>query len=278
MELFIESVLMDNKKFTYVTLLSSDNFAMGVIMLSWSLSHVSAQYPLLVLCSNMLSQKSIQMLEKSHINYRVLTKHISVDTSKVNTDLGYDHWNYTFDKLFVWTLTDYEKVVFLDSDMQVIRNIDYLFNCPHMSAVRADQWNEPGIDKLNSGLMVIRPSMDEFEGLQRLWKSGAIKSKNVGDQDIIRAYYANWGKNTDLTLPPGLNVLYSEITHGIIRAENVRPVFVIHYIGPRKPWMVSPRAILRRTKQNFLGKYLLQYAMVMYFQKLRIFLDTILVK
>ena len=155
-------------------------------------------------------------------------------------------------------------MVYLDSDMQVVRNIDFLFDCPHMSAVRADVFNEPGLDKLNSGLMVIVPSEKEFVGLKELWESGDIPLKRVGDQDVIRAYYSDWGTKPKLTLSPGLNVFYSEVTSGVIHRQDVEPVSVIHYIGHNKPWMISPRAILRRSKKNFLGKHLLRYALALY--------------
>lgn len=254
---------MKNKK-TYVTLLSSNDFVIGVVMLNRSLQKVKASYPLLVLCANDLSTSTIQVLEKFHIQYKVLSERINVDTSKVNASKEFQHWNKTFDKLLIWSLIEFDKVVCLDSDMQVIRNIDFLFEAPHMSAVIADQWNEPGLDKLNSGLMVIEPNLKEFEGLKNLWESGTISLKNIGDQDIIRAYYTDWGKNNDLVLHPGLNVLYSEVSAGIIKKENVEPVSVIHYIGGRKPWMVSAPALIKRLKHNFLWKHLLYYALKMY--------------
>lgn len=251
-------------KYTYITLLSSDDFVIGVVMLNWSLQKVKVAYPLLVLCTEGLSNKTLSILKKHKISYRFLTEHIVVDTLKVNTTEGYNHWNRTFDKLIIWSLEEFEKVVCLDCDMQIIRNIDYLFEAPHMSAVIADQWNEPGLDKLNSGLIVIKPNIKEFEGLKELWNSGQIKLKNVGDQDIIRAYYKDWGEHKELILHPGLNVLYSEVSAGIIREENVKPISVIHYIGSRKPWMVSPFALLRRLKNNFLWKYLVNYALNIY--------------
>lgn len=254
---------MNNKR-VYVTLLSSDDFVVGVVMLNWSLQRVRASYPLLVLCAEGLSNETLSILKKHKISYRFLTEHIVVDTSKVNTTKGYDHWNRTFDKLMIWSLEEFNKVVCLDSDMQIIRNIDYLFEKPHMSAVIADQWNEPGLDKLNSGLIVIKPNLKEFEGLKDVWESGQIKLNNVGDQDVIRAYYKDWGEHKELILHPGLNVLYSEVSAGIIKKQNVHPVSVIHYIGSRKPWMVSIFALFKRLKHNFLWKYFFQYAMNMY--------------
>ncbi len=254
---------METKR-TYVTLLSSDDFIKGVIMLHLSLKAVNAQYPLFVLCSDSISKSSVNLLKKHHLSYKKLSEHISVDTTKVNVASGYDHWNRTFDKLYVWTLTEYDKVVYLDSDMQVVRNIDFLFDKPHMSAVIADQWNEPGLKKLNSGLIVIEPNVEEFDGMKKLWESGVINLKNVGDQDIIRDYYSDWETKEELHLLPSLNVFYSEVSAGIIKKKDVQPVSVIHYIGSRKPWMVSILANTKRMRNNFLGKKLLAYIMRLY--------------
>lgn len=251
---------------SYVTILSSDDFVVGVIMLHLSLKSVKSRYQLFVLCSDCISNKSLLLLDKYDILYKQLSEHINIDKKKINIADGYDHWNHTFDKLYIWTLTEFNKVVYLDSDMQVIRNIDYLFDYPHMSAVIADKWNEPGLDKLNSGLMVIVPNVEEFNGMKSLWESGLIKLKNVGDQDIIRQYYNEWSVNFNLRLQPGLNVFYSEISAGIIKKENVSPVRVIHYIGSRKPWMISIFANIRRMKGNFLWRYLLIYLFRLYTQ------------
>lgn len=251
-------------KYSYVTLLSSDSFLYGVLMLDWSLKKVNSKYPLHVLCSDSISEKSYKELIRHNMSCQKLTEHISVN-SEINKEEGFVHWNRTFDKLYVWTLTQFDKVVYLDSDMQVIANIDHLFGCPHMSAVRADAFNEPGLDKLNSGLMVIEPNTEEFFGLCSLLRSNIIRLKRMGDQDVIRAYYHDWGRDEELTLRPGFNVLYSEVSSGVIHESDVSPVSVIHYIGSRKPWMVSPRAILRRSRNNFLGKHLVRYAFALYF-------------
>lgn len=254
---------MKKAKFSYVTLLSSNDFLPGVLMLAWSLKSVGSKYPLYVLCSKFVSEESCLELSRRQIAFQKLEAHLSVQTD-INIEMNYQHWNLTFDKLFVWTLNQFDKVVFLDSDIQVIKNIDYLFDCPHMSAVRADAFNEPGLDKLNSGLMVVVPNKMEFEGLCDLLNSGTLKLKNMGDQDVIRAFYDDWGTKKELTLPPGLNVFYSEVSSGVIHRQDVEPVSAIHYFGHKKPWMVSPKAILRRSRHNFLGRYLLKYALVMY--------------
>lgn len=255
---------MNDKRYTYVTLLSTSSYLQGVIMLNWSLRQVGSKYPLFVLCSDKIDKYCLQQLERDGLNYLICSNHITCDVSKINLDYGYAHWNYTFDKLYIWSLTQFSKVVYLDTDMQVVRNIDFLFDKPHMSAVCADQWNEPGQNKLNSGLIVIEPNIKEMNGMIDLWQSGAINLAHVGDQDIIRAYYNDWNNDDSLSLDFGLNVFYSEVSAGVIREENVSPVSVIHYVGRRKPWEVSPIAIIRRLRHNFLSKYLLRYVLRMY--------------
>lgn len=247
------------ENFSFVTLLSTDNYLFGVLVLDKCLKSVKSRYPLFVLCSDCISEKSTLILKKFDIKYQLLSEHIAYKQGLNQLDEK-SHWNNTFDKLYIWTLTQFEKIVFLDSDMQVVSNIDFLFEKPHMSAVIADKFNFPGLRTLNSGLMVIEPNLQEFEGLQNTWYSGAVQENIVGDQDIIRKYFDHWD-DEKLSLPQGCNVLYSECYDwmNIIREEDVSPVQVVHYIGKKKPWMMSMRAIIRRSRHNFLGKYLRHY-------------------
>lgn len=252
-----------DKKYTYVTSLSSDSYLMGVLLLAKSLREAQAKYPLLVVCSNGVSDKTKRILTRYGLEYVALDEAIMVDTTKYNVAPGYEHWNNTLDKLYVFSLTDYDKVIFLDSDMMVVRNIDHLFDTPHMSAVVADVFNEPGLRQLNSGMIVIEPNKRDFEGLVNLWTSGGIKLPNAGDQDVIRGWFKDWENHPELRLPQGYNVFYSDC-YSLVKPEQVEPVYVIHFIGPRKPWQVSIRAVYRRAQKNFLGTYHRRYARWMY--------------
>ena len=72
-----------------------------------------------------------------------------------------NHWYRAFGKISIFNLETFNKIVYLDSDMQVVQNIDELFDKPHMSAVRAGE----DLDWLNSGIMVIEPNSTEFNKL-----------------------------------------------------------------------------------------------------------------
>lgn len=259
--------MVDKYNYTYVTLLSTDSYLMGVLLLEQMLKKVGSKYPLLVLCAQGVSNMSFNILNTFSIEYLRLVEHISVE-GVTQTDVNQEHWTYTFDKLYIWKLTDYDKIVYIDSDMQIVANIDDLFDYPHMSAVKADVFSNPHAKEFNSGLMVICPNMKEFNGMKDLWLSGKLPKSHVGDQDVINGFYAN-NAGGGRYLPFGYNVLYPDASRGLIKKEDVEPIRVIHYIGKLKPWMVSIRAIYRRSKNNFLGKYLWQYAILIYLTRLK---------
>ena len=75
----------------------------------------------------------------------------------------FSHWTNTFDKLLIFELIQFDKLVYLDSDMYIRKNIDELFERENMSAV-IDRRIGPIISedwiKLTSGLMVIEPKKD----------------------------------------------------------------------------------------------------------------------
>lgn len=201
--------MTERSRFAYVTLLGTDDYIVGSLCLHRSLQKVNAMYPLLVLCSTSISATTLGILRRNNISYKVLSQ--SIITNHLNDGL-YARWRYTFDKLQIFCLHEYEKIVFLDSDMYVVENIDHLFNAPHMSAVVADAYDQPGCNQLNSGLMVIQPSQNEYEGIIQLLENKQIKDLPMcGDQDLIRLYYNNWNANHALRLDNRYNMYFTNV-------------------------------------------------------------------
>lgn len=60
---------------------------------------------------------------------------------------SYNEWNYS--KLRVWQVTDYDKLVFIDADFIITKNVDYLFSYPQLSAAGNSRV------LFNSGVMVM---------------------------------------------------------------------------------------------------------------------------
>lgn len=122
----------------------------------------------------------------------------------------------------------YDKIIFLDSDLLVLKNLDGFFAYPQLSAAPND------FTLFNSGVMVIEPSQCMFEELMR--KSLKVKPYNGGDQGLINEVFTWWHR-----LPTKVNFLKSfqeregnnSYEEGIVPVEEL---YAMHYSG-LKPWM-----------------------------------------
>lgn len=105
--------------YSWVTLLSGDNYINGVLGLNYSLQKVNSKYPLHVILSD-CSKNTLLVLERNNITY---TK-IKTESFK---DLKGTAFTRTLQKLKIFDLKQYEKVIFLDADNIILQNIDYYF-------------------------------------------------------------------------------------------------------------------------------------------------------
>ncbi|KAL1540429.1 UDP-glucuronate:xylan alpha-glucuronosyltransferase 2-like isoform X1 [Salvia divinorum] len=129
------------------------------------------------------------------------------------------------------TLTDYDKVIFIDADIILLRNIDVLFHFPQMSATGNDA------HIFNSGIMVIEPSNCTFRLLMRRRKE--ITSYNGGDQGFLNEVFVWWHR-----LPRRINFLKNFPSNSSVEAAVKNQLFgsdppklySIHYLG-LKPWL-----------------------------------------
>lgn len=239
----------------YVTLLSSIDYLEGVIALNKSLSRVKAKYPLYCVLSKDVDLSIIEILSDKNINYILLDEKVYCGEVSSNTKRetwDFSNWNFTFDKLCIWGLTQFEKIVFLDSDMIVVRNIDHLFDCKSFTASLAGVKypTNHNISILNSGLMVVIPDKCVKKKMLMIADKmiPEMQSKNLplGDQDIINAYFPEWFRHKDLILDDGYN-LYAHYLQYYLRHENYsfkkknkyKPIYVVHFVGKEKPWMIK---------------------------------------
>lgn len=74
-------------------------------------------------------------------------------------------WQEYF-KLSVWTLTQYEKVLFIDNDIQVMKNIDWACKCKEKFLYTSDRFSP-----LNAGIFVTKPSFNKYEKMKHMLKT-----------------------------------------------------------------------------------------------------------
>lgn len=237
---------MDKKAF--ITVLSTEGYIDGVLALDESLKKVNSKYPLCVLLSSTISKETENILKKfSILTIRNNQAQMLVPKEIINKNISTEkeRWNYTFEKLNIFSLTEFEKLVFLDSDIFVTKNIDELFEKPNMSAV-IDKHYGPNITsrwlELTSGVMVIEPNEQQINEFKKIIKTILNKRDSIGDQDILQEAYPEWKNSTQLHLKNKYNIFFPYIEYYVRMQEHKIDDFnVIHFIYPKKPWVFQSK-------------------------------------
>src|SRR5699024_2939173 len=153
------------------------------------------KYPFVVMISENLSETTVELLKQNKVEYFVektnsLFKSDIIERLKASKTQS--HWANTFFKLQVFGLTNYKKIVYIDSDMLVLDNIDELFEHPHLFAVSDDDFvagRDEGILGFNSGTLVIEPKSGLVQELIARIPQVAVIRKQFGDQDVLNLFY-----------------------------------------------------------------------------------------
>ncbi|MFH0804096.1 MAG: glycosyltransferase [Candidatus Zambryskibacteria bacterium] len=246
--------LSSNKKdnHAFVSIITSDDYLPGLLVLHKSLVDTNTLYPFLVLLTEDVSINIVSILDKNHIPYKIIKTKISNPT-----DVDRDHrWFPTYSKLNVFDQTQYDKVVYLDADMLILRNIDELFKYSHMSAVIAGGML-PGKSThrhLNSGMFVLEPSHELFEDMtskigkiEKLESGGSTdKPRHGSDQDFLNAYYPDWPNKKELQLDHKYNIIHYLLdeynkSFGYSIEDGPKPISILHYASYLKPWNISEK-------------------------------------
>ncbi|WCJ43159.1 plant glycogenin-like starch initiation protein 5 [Euphorbia peplus] len=210
------------RRFAYATVLhSSEAYVCGAIALAQSIIQSNSTYDLILLHDSSISPNSLDGLRSAGWK----TKLIQPIRSPFARKDSYNEWNYS--KLRIWQLKEYDKLIFIDSDIVVLKNLDSFFYYPQLSAC--------GNDKMlfNSGIMVIEPSECKFNDIMS--KIPKLKSYNGGDQGFLNEVFTWWHR-----LPSKLNYLKAFISE----SNNIKNrnheisdnIYTIHLLG-LKPWM-----------------------------------------
>lgn len=226
---------------SYVSVLSTESYLIAIKCLYKSLKNTKTEYPFTVIINDNISKETEQ--ELIHIGINVIRKksvNISDKIINNNNNNNAQYWNNTFDKLHIFELTEFSKIVYLDADMYIRKNIDELFDKPNMSAV-IDKRYIPLISKdwikLNSGLMVITPDNRANKEFEKILESISNNPKTCGDQDILQEYAEEWNTDEQLHLDDKYNVFFPFLDY-YTHYTNMKlsDISIIHFVFDEKPW------------------------------------------
>ncbi|MBZ6388452.1 MULTISPECIES: glycosyltransferase family 8 protein [Pantoea] len=247
--------------YAWVTLLTQPDYLVGVKALHRSLKQSNTRWPLVVMATEAIPQADRAALQAEGCVVQ------QVDPIYPNRELEQHYASAQFGevwtKLRAWQLTAYERVVFLDADMLVLRNMDELFTLdfgdnqlaachacrcnPNQIASYPASWqpenchytwqdrNQPApasLDNyLNGGFLVLKPDNAVYEQLaDRIAAIEDLKAYPFSEQDLLNeAFAGRWQP-----LPYIYNALKTlPFQHS--RMWNAREVKNLHYILA-KPW------------------------------------------
>jgi glycogenin glucosyltransferase len=177
-----------SKKEAYVTLLVTDSYAPGALVLAQRLKELGTTRDLAVMVTGQVSatiRKQISLVFDQVIDID------KMDSGQIDelALLGRPELGVTFSKLQLWQL-DYDKVVFLDADVLPMRLVDELFDRPEFSAAPDAGWP----DCFNSGVFVAVPNKDTYTKLCALAASKG--SFDGGDQGLLNSYFDTWSTSS----------------------------------------------------------------------------------
>lgn len=213
------------KNYAYFTLVARDKYVDGAICMYKSLRE-KTKYPLIAMTLE-ISDASRNRLTKLGIQLNEVEKIDSVRAGIGDNKPRLEDFTYTYTKLHTFRFDEYDKIIFLDSDLIVTKSIDHLFEnvgSDFAACACTPYWE----DIFNSGVMVIKPDKVVFEDL--MIKKNILPTYDGSDQGFLNSYFKEWQK-LDIKYNAGKRI-YSEQREKWDQIDK----HVIHFVGD-KPWL-----------------------------------------
>lgn len=237
------------KKYTYMSLFSHNEYIYPLLALMYSWKQTHSQYPYHLLVTPNISEenkaiaqfigfKLIEVDEWQPISYLQMCDKMSKD----NTDFWKWHgkseqekgWRHTFTKFKAFELTQFDKILLLDCDILILKNVDDLFNYPSISSVSWWKGN------FCSGCLLFEPNKSLFKKLVEF--SNNFSETNNGlpydDYMVLKSFFSKdiIEKTGHLFFKTDFFNLFDfkdQRTKSVYQLQNIR---ILHMTGQNKPW------------------------------------------
>jgi len=206
----------------YVTLVTSDSYVIGAKVLGFSLKQTNTTRKMIALVTETVSDDKITELKSVGFQIKRVNGILVKDSNALSGDAK--RWLTTYTKLRVWELP-LRKVIFLEADCLVVKNIDELFQIEEFGAA------PECCDRFNSGVFVTEPSITTFNDM--LSKVPTLYTYDGADQGFLNEYFTSWKL---------LSFYYNALQNHWINDRNawvMERLKVIHYVK-YKPWEIQP--------------------------------------
>lgn len=252
----------------YITLLSTNNYIYACIGLMYSWKETHSKYPFYCIVTEDITESNINILksigyevivDKSYIPdsyYEALKKYENSDeipTGNSTSDLTKNGWQFAWSKLLIFKYTQFDKLLFIDADSYIIKNLDDVFDRPAWSSIGEYDSIWRGTHRFCCNFMLIHPDIDVYNELLQLAEDNPLivhPSTNMpqlsNDYDLLNMYKSDWGDNSELCLS-----LYTYLDSYCLRTSDYFIPYIfnsfaklkaVHLTGP-KPWLCGTEEV-----------------------------------
>jgi glycogenin glucosyltransferase len=213
----------------YATLLLSDSYLPGALVLAQSLRDAGATRKLAVLVTPTTVSTEVITELRSVYDHVINVDLIRNDSTPDNLNLmGRPDLHSAFTKIQLWKQTQFSKIVYIDADVVALRAPEELF------ALEAAFSAAPDIgwpDIFNTGVMVLTPNEADYNALVNAASTGA--TFDGADQGLLNMYFGDKYNRISFTYNVTPSAHYQYYPAYLHFKDKIS---LAHFIGPDKPW------------------------------------------
>ncbi|KAI0016707.1 nucleotide-diphospho-sugar transferase [Xylariomycetidae sp. FL0641] len=212
----------------YATLLLSDTYLPGALVLAHSLRDAGTNRKLAVLVTLDTVSADVVTQLKSLFDYVIPVPRIRNEYPDNLYLMNRADLHSAFTKINLWKQTQFRKIVYIDADVVAYRAPDELFDLPHAFSAAPDiGWP----DLFNTGVMALTPNLGDYYAMMAMAERGI--SFDGADQGLLNMHFQNNYNRLSFTynVTPSAHYQYIPAYRHFQSSINM-----VHFIGPNKPW------------------------------------------
>ncbi len=241
-------------KYAYVGILyGSNEYYLGALVMGYTLAKTNTKYDKILLVTSDVNNEIREILK----TYFIIKE---VEYLYINNNNFYDkntRFKEVFTKLQALNL-DYDKIIMLDLDMFILKNLDHLFELSAPAAMVREtnlEYGEkipPELIKIrngkisggiNAGLMLLEPSKKEFNEIMNEVKKQLPYKLKYPEQDFLSLRYKNKWTNIDSRYNCQFTI--KEVME--YKNYSIHDIYILHY-----SWILNPWELILENKDKVL--------------------------
>lgn len=220
------------EKCLWTTLLATNDFTLGVVNLHKSLQKVNTKYPFIAIVTANITDENLEILENNGIQYRrfpylSFTGKPPVEYKTWSTTEECEqfiYWDCTLSKFYCFTFIEYDKVIYVDADIEFWKNCDHYFDY-NIPAGSYAPWDSA--KTMNGCIFLIKPSLEDFFTCIRI----GMDDRCICDEDVLQRWDNSYTTGENQLFPQS-DIWIIDDGHYVVDMRRME-----HYNGPIKPWM-----------------------------------------